>query len=32
MAYKTRKRKVKKNIPEGIVHIGATFNLSLIHI
>ena len=26
MAYKTRKRKVKKNIPEGCVHIHSTFN------
>ena len=26
MAYKQRKRKVKKNIPEGIAHIHATFN------
>lgn len=26
MAYKTRKRKVKKNIPEGIAHIHSTFN------
>ena len=26
MAYKTRKRKVKKNVPEGIAHIHATFN------
>ena len=26
MAYKTRKKKVKKNIPEGIAHIHATFN------
>ena len=32
MAYKTRKRKVKKNIPEGIVHIGATFNNTIITI
>ena len=26
MAYKTRKRKVKKNVPEGIAHINSTFN------
>ena len=26
MAYKTRKRKVKKNVPEGLAHIHATFN------
>ena len=26
MAYKQRKRKVKKNIPEGIAHIHTTFN------
>ena len=26
MAYKTRKRKVKKNVPEGIAHIHSTFN------
>ena len=26
MAYKQRKRKIKKNIPEGIAHIHATFN------
>ena len=32
MAYKTRKRKVKKNIPEGVVHIGATFNNKIITI
>ena len=32
MAYKTRKRKVKKNIPEGIVHIGATFNNTIVTI
>ena len=32
MAYKTRKRKVKKNVPEGIVHIGATFNNTIITI
>ena len=32
MAYKTRKRKVKKNIPEGVVHIGASFNNTIITI
>ena len=32
MAYKTRKRKIKKNIPEGVVHIGATFNNTIITI
>ncbi len=32
MAYKTRKRKVKKNVPEGVVHIGATFNNTIITI
>ena len=26
MAYKTRKRKVKKNVPEWIAHIHSTFN------
>ena len=26
MAYKTRKRKVKKTVPEGAVHIRSTFN------
>jgi len=26
MAYKTRKRKQKKNVPEGIAHIHSTFN------
>lgn len=30
MAYKTRKKKVKKNIPEGTVHIHATFNNTII--
>ncbi len=30
MAYKTRKKKVKKNIPEGIVHIQSTFNNTII--
>ena len=26
MAYKTRKRKVKKNVPEGMAHVHSTFN------
>ena len=26
MAYKSRKRKVKKNVPEGVAHIHSTFN------
>ena len=26
MAYKSRKKKVKKNVPEGIAHIRSTFN------
>ena len=26
MAYKARKRKVKKNVPEGVAHIHSTFN------
>lgn len=30
MAYKQRKRKVKKNIPEGIAHIHATFNNTIV--
>ena len=30
MAYKTRKRKVKKNVPEGVAHIHATFNNTII--
>ena len=30
MAYKQRKRKVKKNIPEGIAHIHATFNKTIV--
>ena len=30
MAYKTRKRKVKKNIPEGVAHIHATFNNTIV--
>ena len=32
MAYKARKRKVKKNIPTGCVHIQATFNNTIITI
>ena len=32
MAYKTRKKKVKKNIPEGTVHIHATFNNTIVTI
>ncbi|HIS38272.1 MAG TPA: 30S ribosomal protein S11 [Candidatus Onthousia faecavium] len=32
MAYKTRKRKVKKNVPEGVVHIQSTFNNTIITI
>ena len=30
MAYKTRKRKVKKNVPEGIAHIHPTFNNTIV--
>ena len=30
MAYKTRKRKVKKNVPEGIAHIHSTFNNTIV--
>ena len=30
MAYKQRKRKVKKNIPEGIAHIHATFDNTIV--
>ena len=26
MAYNTRKKKVKKNVPEGVAHIHSTFN------
>ena len=26
MAYKTRKKKVKKNVPEGMANIHSTFN------
>lgn len=32
MAYKTRKRKVKKNVPEGIAHIHSTFNNTIVAI
>jgi len=32
MAYKARKRKVKKNVPVGIVHIKASFNNTIISI
>ncbi len=32
MAYKARKRKVKKNIPEGQAHISSTFNNTIITI
>lgn len=32
MAYKQRKRKVKKNVPEGVVHIHATFNNTVVTI
>jgi small subunit ribosomal protein S11 len=32
MAYKARKRKVKKNIPHGEVHIHTTFNNTVITI
>ena len=32
MAYKQRKKKVKKNIPEGIAHIHATFNNTIVTI
>ena len=30
MAYKQRKRKVKKNIPEGNAHINSTFNNTIV--
>ena len=30
MAYKTRKRKVKKNVPEGIAHIHSTYNNTIV--
>ena len=32
MAYKTRKRKVKKNVPEGMAHIHSTFNNTIVTI
>ena len=32
MAYKSRKRKVKKNIPEGQAHIHSTFNNTIVSI
>lgn len=32
MAYKQRKRKVKKNVPEGTAHIHATFNNTVVTI
>jgi len=32
MAYKSRKRKVKKNIPEGQAHIHSTFNNTIVTI
>ncbi len=32
MAYKARKRKVKKNIPEGHAHIHSTFNNTIVTI
>lgn len=32
MAYKQRKRKVKKNIPEGVAHIHSTFNNTIVTI
>ena len=32
MAYKTRKKKVKKNVPEGIAHIKSTFNNTIVTI
>ena len=32
MAYKARKRKVKKNVPVGIVHIKASFNNTIISV
>ncbi len=30
MAYKQRKRKVKKNIPEGLAHVHSTFNNTIV--
>ncbi len=32
MAYNRRKRKVKKNVPEGIAHIHSTFNNTIVTI
>ena len=32
MAYKTRKKKVKKNVPEGVAHISSTFNNTIVTI
>ena len=32
MAYKPRKRKVKKNVPEGIAHVHSTFNNTIVTI
>ena len=32
MAYKARKRKVKKNIPEGVAHIKSSFNNTVVTI
>ena len=32
MAYKARKRKVKKNIPNGVAHICSTFNNTIVTI
>ena len=32
MAYKTRKKKIKKNVPEGIAHIQSTFNNTIVTI
>ncbi len=30
MAYKQRKKKIKKNIPEGVAHIHSTFNNTIV--
>ena len=32
MAYKARKRKVKKNVPNGEVHVHSTFNNTVVTI
>ena len=32
MAYKTRKKRVKKNVPEGVAHIHAKFNNTIVTI